>query len=258
MLSATSPVASGRWLALHWLAHNVPGLVSRPSSMKFATVLNEASSNESDRTILTQLLDRSVADGRRAVTAGQIDCPTADRQLADLERSIAAPAQPRANGPAVGPALAAAGATATGSPAVRGVTDKEIRFGISAPFSGPAKELGRQMKLGIDTAFNRANEAGGVEGRMLKLIAADDGYEPTRTAETMKQLYDKDQVFGISRQCRHAHCGSGGALCSRAKDVVLRRLHRRQYFAARPTGPLRVQLPCKLHRRNRCGGALPR
>lgn len=53
------------------------------------------------------------------------------------------------------------------------------------------------MKLGIDAAFNRVNDAGGVEGRMLRLIAADDGYEPTRTTETMKQLYEKDRVFGI-------------------------------------------------------------
>ena len=53
------------------------------------------------------------------------------------------------------------------------------------------------MKLGIDTAFNRVNDAGGVEGRMLRLIAADDGYEPTRTPEAMKQLYEKDQIFGI-------------------------------------------------------------
>src|SRR5262249_30634444 len=30
--------------------------------------------------------------------------------------------------------------------AVRGVTDSEIRFGISAPFTGPAKELGQNMK----------------------------------------------------------------------------------------------------------------
>ena len=77
------------------------------------------------------------------------------------------------------------------------MTDREIRFGISAAFTGAAKELGRQMKLGIDTAFSRVNEAGGVEGRMLKLIAADDGNEPPRTAEAMKQLYDRDQVFGI-------------------------------------------------------------
>ena len=53
------------------------------------------------------------------------------------------------------------------------------------------------MKLGIDTAFNRVNDAGGVDGRALKLFAADDGYEPSRTGEAMKQLYEKDQVFGI-------------------------------------------------------------
>ena len=66
-----------------------------------------------------------------------------------------------------------------------------------ALLSGSARELGRQMKLGIETAFNRVNESGGVDGRMLKLYAADDGYEPTRTPDAMKQLYEKDQVFGI-------------------------------------------------------------
>ena len=80
---------------------------------------------------------------------------------------------------------------------VRGVTDNEIRFGISAPFSGPAKELGQNKKLGIDAAFSVANTNGGVLGRQLRLIAVDDGYEPTRTAETMKQLYEQDRVFGI-------------------------------------------------------------
>ena len=80
---------------------------------------------------------------------------------------------------------------------VRGVTDTEIRFGISAPFSGAAKELGQNMKLGIEAAFNAANTRGGVHGRQLKLIAVDDGYEPARTAETVKELFEKDQVFGM-------------------------------------------------------------
>jgi branched-chain amino acid transport system substrate-binding protein len=83
------------------------------------------------------------------------------------------------------------------APTVRGVTDNEIRFGISAAFTGSAKELGNQMKLGIQTAFNLINDAGGIHGRQLKLVAADDGYEPTRTAETMKELYEKEQVFGF-------------------------------------------------------------
>jgi branched-chain amino acid transport system substrate-binding protein len=83
------------------------------------------------------------------------------------------------------------------SNAVRGVTDSEIRFGISAPFTGTAKELGQNMKRGIETAFNVANANGGVYRRQLRLIAADDGYEPARAAVTMKQLYERDQVFGL-------------------------------------------------------------
>jgi branched-chain amino acid transport system substrate-binding protein len=80
---------------------------------------------------------------------------------------------------------------------VRGVTDSEIRFGISAALSGPTKELGQNMQRGIVAAFNVANANGGLHGRQLRLIAADDGYEPARAAETMKQLYEKDQVFGV-------------------------------------------------------------
>jgi branched-chain amino acid transport system substrate-binding protein len=178
---------------------------------KFTAVIAEAASNDAERSELTQMLDRNVADGRGAVTSGRIDCGLADRQLADLERAIAGgPALPAVIAPpppAAAPSVASSFSAATAAtaptapvpvgPAVRGVTDREIRFGIAAPFSGSSKELGRQMKLGIDTAFNRINDAGGVEGRMLKLIAADDGFEPTRTAEAMKQLYEKDQVFGM-------------------------------------------------------------
>jgi hypothetical protein len=41
---------------------------------KFTAVITEASSNEAERSDLTQLLDRTVADGRSAVTSGQMDC----------------------------------------------------------------------------------------------------------------------------------------------------------------------------------------
>src|SRR5208282_963024 len=80
---------------------------------------------------------------------------------------------------------------------LRGVSDKEILFGMAAPFSGASRELGRQMKIGVETAFSQINDAGGVNGRLLRLVTADDGYEPTRTADVMKSLYDKDQVFGF-------------------------------------------------------------
>jgi branched-chain amino acid transport system substrate-binding protein len=121
---------------------------------------------------------------------------TAPRAIQSGAPSAGIPAAPTTAQPAnSAPARVATAEPA--APAVRGVTDSEIRFGISAPFSGPAKELGENMKLGIEAAFSVANANGGVFGRKLRLVAADDGYEPARTAGAMAQLYDKDQVFGL-------------------------------------------------------------
>ncbi|MBU6457229.1 MAG: ABC transporter substrate-binding protein [Bradyrhizobium sp.] len=163
---------------------------------KFNVVIQEAASSDAERDDLTRLLDRNVTDGRLAVTTGKIDCATAGRQLAALEQSLDAPAPGVPGTTAAASAAAAPAVSPSGGP-VRGVTDHEVLFGMVGPFSGAAKELGREMKLGIDTAFSRVNDAGGVNGRMLKLIAADDGYEPTRTGDAMKQLYEKDRVFGF-------------------------------------------------------------
>jgi hypothetical protein len=99
---------------------------------KFAAVIRDATSNEAQRSDLAQLFDRSVADGRGAVTSGRTDCRLAERRLADLEQSLgpsSAPA-PAAAAPAA-PAFAAAPAPAIsfGNPvsAVRGISDNEIR-----------------------------------------------------------------------------------------------------------------------------------
>jgi branched-chain amino acid transport system substrate-binding protein len=206
--------------------HNIAQPRIQMIADKFRAVIREVSSSEAERDDLSRLFDRYVTDGRSTVVAGKMDCRTADRQLADLEQSLAGPSLSGVIGPSAAVAAPAPVAAAAASPApaaaaaappttvaavtpsvapaaplasasnVRGITDREIRFGIAAPFSGSARELGRQMKLGIDTAFNRINDAGGVDGRMLRLVAADDGYEPSRTLDAMKQLYDKDQVFG--------------------------------------------------------------
>ena len=188
---------------------------------KFQAVIAEATSNETERVDLGRLLDRYVADGRSAVSSGRIDCKVAERELSSLEQSLGVsppPSSPSQSSTSLSGLMApssAVAATAPSTPMVaatspraviaaspasspaRGVSDSEIRFGIVAPFSGSARELGREMKLGIDTAFNSVNDAGGVEGRMLRLFAADDGYEPSRTLDAMKQLYDKEQVFGF-------------------------------------------------------------
>ena len=79
---------------------------------------------------------------------------------------------------------------------VQGVSTNELRFGIVAPFSGPAKDLGHQMQMGIEAAFNATNATGGVFGRKLTLVTANDGYDPAKTGDGMKQLDETQHVFG--------------------------------------------------------------
>ena len=82
-------------------------------------------------------------------------------------------------------------------PPTPGVTDTEVLFGMAAPFTGTSKELGRQMKVGLEVAFAAANADGGVHGRHLRLVALDDGYEPARTGDVMRELAQQRGVFGF-------------------------------------------------------------
>jgi branched-chain amino acid transport system substrate-binding protein len=73
----------------------------------------------------------------------------------------------------------------------------EIVLGMSTVLTGVAAGLGREMQLGILAGLERANRNGGVNGRKLRLITHDDGYEPARTAINMRQLIEKENVLAI-------------------------------------------------------------
>jgi branched-chain amino acid transport system substrate-binding protein len=73
----------------------------------------------------------------------------------------------------------------------------ELVFGMVGPFSGAAKEMGKDVRTGIDVACAAQNEAGGVQGRRLRLVAMDDGFEPARTGAALKELVEARKVFGL-------------------------------------------------------------
>ncbi len=94
--------------------------------------------------------------------------------------------------------LAVAGALlAWAGGAAAQVGDGELVFGMVGPFSGAAKEMGKEVRTGIEVAFAAQNEAGGVHGRKLRLVAVDDGFEPGRTVAAMRELVEVRKVFGI-------------------------------------------------------------
>lgn len=76
-----------------------------------------------------------------------------------------------------------------------GVTESEILLGQSCALEGPGKALGTGMKAGLHAAFAEMNEKGGINGRKIKLISLDDGYEPEKTIANTHTLIEKEKVF---------------------------------------------------------------
>src|SRR6476469_118092 len=78
-----------------------------------------------------------------------------------------------------------------------GVSADTITFGQAAVLEGPASALGLGMQTGLNAAFNEINAKGGVNGRKLKLVSVDDGYEPDRSIAMTKKLIEEDKVFAL-------------------------------------------------------------
>jgi branched-chain amino acid transport system substrate-binding protein len=75
-----------------------------------------------------------------------------------------------------------------------GATDKEIKLGNVNPYSGPASAYGAIGKT-MDAYFKMINAGGGVNGRQIKFISLDDGYNPAKTVEQIRKLVEEEEVL---------------------------------------------------------------
>jgi branched-chain amino acid transport system substrate-binding protein len=93
---------------------------------------------------------------------------------------------------AFGAALLATGAAQAG-----GVTDKEVLIGHIGTLSGPVALWGTPTAEAIRMRFEEANNAGGVHGRMIKVIVEDNQYQVPRAIQAANKLMNKDKVFAM-------------------------------------------------------------
>jgi ABC-type branched-subunit amino acid transport system substrate-binding protein len=75
----------------------------------------------------------------------------------------------------------------------RGITDDSITVGGSlyGPFFGDAA-------IGVEARFKVANDAGGVNGRTLEFVGAEDNNnEPAKDLDIVRRLVEQEEVFAI-------------------------------------------------------------
>ncbi|HEY5581216.1 MAG TPA: ABC transporter substrate-binding protein [Rhodoferax sp.] len=91
--------------------------------------------------------------------------------------------------------LAALTLTSTLAMAQQGVSPTEITLGTILDLSGPLAGFGKQARLGMLLAVDEINETGGVNGRKLKLLVEDDGYDPKKAVLAAQKLVNQDKIF---------------------------------------------------------------
>ena len=93
--------------------------------------------------------------------------------------------------------LTAALAFASGAaPAqTQGVTKDEILIGTLQDLSGPIAAFGKSARNGMQLRADEANEQGGINGRKIKLIAEDSGYDPKKAVLAAQKLAQRDKIF---------------------------------------------------------------
>ena len=69
-----------------------------------------------------------------------------------------------------------------------------IKIGVFGPLSGDAAANGEHMRQGIDMAVRDRNAAGGIRGKQVELIYADDAGKPEEAVSVAKRLISRDDA----------------------------------------------------------------
>ena len=101
--------------------------------------------------------------------------------------------------------LAALALTAGCELAQQGVSKTEITIGSIQDLSGPAVSLGKQARLGMMLRVDEINEQGGINGRKLKIIVEDSGYDPKKAFLGAQKLVNQDKIFMMVGHIGTAH-----------------------------------------------------
>src|SRR5258705_13123509 len=78
-----------------------------------------------------------------------------------------------------------------------GISANEIVIGTHQDLSGPIKGWGVPVSNGMKMAVEEINAAGGIQGRKIKLIVEDSGYDPKKAVLASQKMVERDKIFAM-------------------------------------------------------------
>jgi branched-chain amino acid transport system substrate-binding protein len=79
----------------------------------------------------------------------------------------------------------------------QGVSKTEIVIGSIQDLSGPIAQLGKAVQNGMIVRAEQINAAGGINGRKLKVVVEDSGYDPKKAVLAAQKLLEQNKIFAM-------------------------------------------------------------
>ena len=94
-------------------------------------------------------------------------------------------------------------------------SDDEIVIAVAQPLSGPVAAQGTAVAEGAKIAAKEINDAGGINGKKIKLVIEDDANDPATCVNIAQRFTTKVQPVAVM--------GGWGSSCTLAMEPILER-----------------------------------
>lgn len=74
---------------------------------------------------------------------------------------------------------------------------KEIVVGVNVEQTGNVANYGKSMLAGFELAVEEANKAGGIDGKTIRVVVADNKSEPSESGNAATKIVTKDKVIAV-------------------------------------------------------------
>src|SRR5271157_3902415 len=78
---------------------------------------------------------------------------------------------------------------------------EDITIAVAGPMTGPVASIGDQMKRGAEAAAQAINDAGGVNGKKIKIVIEDDACDPKQAVAVANLIVGQQIKFVDGHAC---------------------------------------------------------
>ena len=96
-----------------------------------------------------------------------------------------------------------------------------VVLGEFGSLTGVTATFGKSTQKGIQMAVDELNKAGGIEGKLIKIIVEDDQSKPEEAATVVKKLVNQDKVLIVLGEVASSRSLAGAPICQEGKVPMI-------------------------------------